>query len=674
MKALGGMRYRRGLIFSTSSAMRHVHLDIETFSSVDLKSAGVHKYAASPDFEILCVAYSIDYSEVKSFAPTLGDPWPDELLYLMDDEEVLWYAHNMTFERVCLKAVGIVLPVERCRCTMIMAYGSGLPGSLGRLSKILKLGDAAKDKSGIDLIKRFCLPIRELKKNNYVNRIWPEDDPEGFQALVEYCEQDVRAEMAIYHKIKAYDLPEHEWRAFSLDQRINDRGVLLDFDLIWRALRLSNRRTKELIAEMKSRTGLENPNSTKQLKEWIERQLGRPVADTTKDTIEELKKEVEDGNFKRVMELRQRTNLASIKKYTAMLKTAGPDQKARGIIQFMGAYRTWRWAGRRIQFQNIKRNYLENLDGSRAFILNRPYEQILREYPKLNDTLAQLIRTALIAGPGYKFVVADYSAIEARVLAFLADQGWRMDVFKSHGKIYEASAAQTFDVPFESITKDSPLRQQGKVTELALGYGGSVGAMRQMDVGGALDPDDEVVKKLVYKWRDRSPQILNFWRAVESAFKKAIMYRGKIFEVHMGGPVPFRFKADQNVLRILMPSGRCLNYWGPTLTDGPYGKEARYWGENDRGQWVLLYTYGGKITENIVQAYARDLLNEAQLRMDDEGHHILFSVHDEVVNLEPEHSAKVTLAKLEHLMSVAPDWAEGIPLVADGFISDYYKK
>ena len=662
----------------------YIHIDVETWSAVSLPSAGVHAYVDSPDFEILIVAYSLNGSRVKSFCPVIGEVYPMEFTNALMDPLVEKRAHNVAFELACFRAVGFNTDARSWRCSMIKALYCGLPRSLKNLSKVLNLGSAAKDAKGTSYIKMFSIPVRPTKKNNLRRRNYPQHFPTEWSAYVSYCEQDVVAEMAVHEKLSIYDMPAHEWEAWALDQRINDRGVLLDIKLAECALALRDQQKVVLLEEMAAITGEAKPNSPAVLKRWLSTRLGRPVLSINKDSLGELLDGCTDEDILAAMAIRARLAKTSVYKYSAMLSTSCADFHARGFLQFYGASRTGRWAGRRIQPQNLPRNYLPDMEQAIVDVKTLPFAAFVSTYPDLNDTLSQLTRAALVAGDGYTWVVADYAAIEARVLAYLAKEEWRLEVFRTHGKIYEASAAATFGVPFETITKESPLRQQGKTTELALGYQGSVGAMRTMDYNNELDPDDEVVRQIVYDWRAASPNVVKFWRMLEDTTLQAVQNPGITYRCKNGGPLTITVCKDDNALWIKLPSGRRLAYWGAHIAQGKYGPQVRYYGMNDKNQWVPIESYGGKFTENIVQAYARDILSELMLRADKAGHDIRFHVHDEIAVRATVEHAEGTLDALLALMRTPPWWAEdirgsdfsgdAIPLGAEGFISTFYKK
>ena len=553
--------------------------------------------------------------------------------------------------------------------------------SLAQLSSVLRLGDAAKDAAGKALLKYFTEPCRSTKANGGRTRNYPEHDPDKFQALIRYCEQDVRAEMAVHHLLTQYPLPDFEWRLYAEDQRINDAGLMTDDRLAASALRIRAEQKKALLSKARHITGGINPNSNPQMCAWFSEKLGREVTSIAKEPMAGILAETNDPDVIQVAELRSAVSRSSVSKYKALLQSRCADGRLRGTFQMNGAGRTCRWAGRRFQPQNMPRNGIPNLDRARELIRAGSVENLAAEYPEVYDTLSQCIRTAIVAPRGRVYVVCDYSAIEARVTAFLAGEQWRLDIFNTHGKIYEASASLTFGVPLEEITKDSPWRQQGKVTELALGYGGSVGAMRKMDYGNVLPEDDLEVKQIVTVWRAKSPMIVRFWRDVENMAKRATRAQGLVLRHTRTGITMLH---DGTCLRIKLPSGRCLSYWKAHLGEGRYGEELRYYGrDGETGKWVVENTYGGKLTENIVQAYARDLLADALVRMPGEyaelGHlhgpvFTVGHVHDEMIAECDARDGEIVLATQNRVMSEPPEWAAGTPIVGDGFITEYYKK
>lgn len=663
--------------------MKALHLDIETYSSVDLKSSGVYKYVASEDFEILMVAYALGKEPIKCYA---WNDLPEAFFTLLQDSEVIKVAHNAAFERNCFRAIGYDIPVQQWRCSAVKASYCGLPMSLGELTKALELGDKGKLSTGSALIRYFCMPVKATKVNGGRTRNLPTDNPEKWEQFKTYCVNDVEAEREILEILKKYTVPRSEWEAYFLDQQINDRGVKIDLELARKAIEADTYNTQNLNAQLRQITGLDNPNSLTQLRKWIHSRTGIEVKSLAKEAIEILLKEIRDERVREVLTLRQQTGKTSIKKYDAMLACAGNDQRARGLFQFYGAGRTGRWAGRLIQLQNLPRNYMEDLDDARESLKVFDAETFGMIYDT-SDTLSQLIRTALVPSEGKTFAVADYSAIEARVIAWLAGETWRLEVFATHGLIYEASASRMFNVDISSIVvigddgrpiKDGSgknvkgpnyaMRDKGKVAELALGYQGSVGALKTMggEKMGLSEADMEVI---VERWRSANPAICKLWQGYNNAALDAVRYPNNTIKHNSG--VSFVF--DGVCLMAKLPSGRSLFYWGAQLAKSRFGQDSvRYKGVNQLNkQWGWVDTYGGKITENVVQAISRDLLLHSLMVLTASGYNVAMHVHDEAVC---EVDTEDQLGEVLELMSHKPYWAENLPLTADGYVCNFYKK
>lgn len=639
--------------------MRHLNIDIETYSSNDIKN-GVYKYADAEDFEILLFAYSVDGGEVECLDLTKQD-LPDDIREMLFDKEVRKHAFNAQFERVCLSrylGVPSYLDPSQWQCTMVLAQELGLPSSLERCANYLNLAQE-KDAAGKNLIKYFSIPCKPTKVNGGRTRNLPEHDPEKWQMFIDYCVQDVVVEMAIAEKLEAIPVNEREWDYYACDQRINDRGVELDTELVESALYCKDLKMESLSKELKDITGLDNPNSRAQLLPWL-KEKGYSASALTKSDVENEIKSAE-GELKRVLELKLQTAMSSLKKYEAMERAMCSDNRVHGLLQFYGASRTGRWAGRVVQVQNLARNYLSDLDDARNFVKKRDIDAVEILYDSLNDTLKQLIRTALIAKDGADFYVSDFSAIEARVIAWFAGEKWRLEVFATHGKIYEASASQMFGIPIEEV--DKGLRQKGKIAELALGYQGGPGALKQM---GALNMglEEGELQGLVDDWRRANPNIVQFWKDVQRAATKALKTRRPI----KLGKLSFNYR--KGFLLIKLPSGRNLAYARAKVESGDYGDKISYEGQGDKAYFTKQETYGGKLVENIVQATARDILAEALLRIEEAGHDVVFHVHDEAI-IE---GAGMTIEEVNNLMAQAPDWAEGLPLNSEGYVTKYYMK
>lgn len=647
-----------------------LHIDIETYSSVDIKTSGLYKYMESPDFEILLIAYAIDNGPIQIIDLASGDSLFDHALFrgMLTDPKIEKHAHNAAFERNAFKTVGYDIPVEQWHCSMVKAAYCGLPLSLGEVSKALNLGEKAKDTAGTALIKYFSCPIKPTKANGMRQRNFPKHNPEKWELYKSYCMQDVESEREIDNRLAKYDIPKTERELYNLDQQINDRGILIDLVMAQNAFNIDSSFAETLNARMRALTNVDNPNSPAQLKSWLSAAMNEDITTLAKDELAGMIENA-DGAVLEVLELRQMLAKSSIKKYTTMLNCACEDNRARGLFQFYGANRSGRWSGRLIQLQNLPQNHLRDLDFVRELAAKGDYELLTLMYSDIPSILSQLIRTAFIPKILHAFIVADFSAIEARITAWLANEKWRLDVFNSHGKIYEASAAAMFGVPIESVTKGSDLRQKGKVSELALGYEGGWRALDTMG-GSKMGLTEADMRLLVKRWRKANPNIVKLWSEIEEAAIKAISTRGTVKIKHL------EFKHDGENLMIKLPSGRSLFYKDAGLTLNHWGQQSiRYKGTVDSTkQWGWVESYGGKLTENVVQAIARDCLAIAMLRMDWEGFAIVMHVHDEVVCEETTVRAKEALDTMLHIMARPIDWAPGLPLKGDGFITNYYKK
>lgn len=647
--------------------MRTLAIDIETFSSTDIKS-GVYKYVEAPDFTVLMLAYSFDNGPVQIIDL---ENYPHLIEYVTDaltDPTVLKTAFNANFERTCIsKFLNIELPPEQWECTMVKASMLGLPGSLENVAKVLKL-EQQKDAAGKALIRFFSMPCKPTKTNGMRSRNLPVHDSEKWQQFMNYCVQDVVTEKAIRSKISFFTIPDMEKQLWELDQRINDNGILIDPVFVDSAIKMDDLNKIRLSNEAIELTNLDNPNSAAQLKTWLSAETGDTITDLTKKAIPVLLEAMPSPTVTRVLNIRQEMAKTSVKKYTTMLNGLCSDNKVRGLLQFYGANRTGRWAGRLVQVQNLPQNHLVDLDLARQLVCEGDSEMVKCLFGNIPDTLSQLIRTAFIAPTEHRFIVADFSAIEARVIAWLAGEKWRLDVFNTHGKIYEASASQMFKVPLESVTKGSALRQKGKVSELALGYQGGPNALIKM---GALDmgiPEEEL-PKLVRMWRNANTQIVRLWTIVGDAALKA---------VNEGVPVQImhgiRFSVEKGILFIELPSKRRLAYLRPKIKESKFGGDCLTYEGMDQTtkKWCTQDTYGGKLVENIVQAIARDCLADAMLRVDVAGYTIAMHVHDEIVAEVP--NGQGSLAEVNKIMSAPIPWAKGLPLNADSYETIYYKK
>lgn len=657
--------------------MKYLSIDIETYSDLSLKDCGVYKYVSSPNFEILLLAYAIDDEPVKIIDLASGQKIPKAIERALFDRNVEKTAFNAQFERVCLsKHFNTPLSPVSWYCTMVQAATLGIPGSLDSVSKTLGFPvDKQKLFTGKNLIRIFSIPHKVKTDENQISmtktnaRVLPSDRPEEWEQFKTYCKQDVEVEREIRKTLDRFPTTSAETQIWYLDQKINDYGVKLDRKFVKQAIRIDEQHTQQLLARYQE-LGLENPKSVAELKKYLTKKLGREVRSITKQTIPDLKNEAKDiPEALEALEIRQEIAKTSVSKYTKMEEVICSDDRARGLLQFYGAG-TGRWAGRLIQVQNLPRNFIEDLDTARNIVADGDIELLEMCYPSMPVVLSQLIRTAFIPSIGSRFIVSDFSAIEARVIAWMAGESWRMDVFKTHGKIYEASAAQMFRVPIESIDKGSPLRQKGKVAELALGYQGSVGALRQMDRKWAANASEEELQELVSQWRDANTKIVKFWRDVQAAAMGSIEDR-TIVELQKG--VKFIYEPD--FLFIQLPSGRRLAYPKPAIEPHhEFGgrNKITFEGQDPNRNPVRVDTYGGKLVENIVQATARDCLRDAMLRLDKAGYKIAFHVHDEVVLDAPE--GQGSLEEVNGIMSEPLTWAPDLPLRAEGFECKYYQK
>ena len=648
--------------------MKTLAIDIETYSSIDLRACGAYRYAEAPDFEILLFAYAFDEDPVKVIDLAQGEPIPSHVISALTDPTVIKTAFNANFERVCLaKHFDMELPPEQWRCTAVHALMMGLPGSLDGVAKALRLDDQ-KDAKGQYLIRYFSVPCKPTKANGGRTRNLPQHNPERWEHFIEYNRQDVIVEREIRNKLIKQQIPDFENQLWAIDQRINDRGVRLDAELVTQAIKLDTENQERLMSEAKRLTGLENPNSLDQVKAWIKERTGVTVTTISKETLPALIEQIDDIAVRRMLKIRREMSKTSIKKYLAMDRARCDDGRFRGMLQFYGANRTGRWAGRLVQVHNLPRNNLPDLTLARSLLKDGDFELIELLYGDVPGILSQLIRTAFIPSKGHRFIVSDFSAIEARVIAWLAGEQWRIDVFNSHGKIYEASASQMFGVPIEKITKGSDLRQRGKVAELALGYQGSVGALKQM---GALDQglSEDELPELVSTWREANPKIVQFWWDVERAALSAVREKRSVKLQH-----GIAFEYESGALFIRLPSGRRLVYVRPKIEkDERFNKpKLTYEGVGTQGGWGRIDTYGGKLVENIVQAVARDCLAASIMRLHRAGYDIAFHVHDEVVLDVPRGTGSVD--EVTEIMSQPIEWAKGLPLAADGFETDFYMK
>jgi DNA polymerase len=647
--------------------MHTLAIDIETYSSVDITKCGMYKYLESPDFEIMLFAYSFDNEPVKVVDLTDLEELPAKIKDALNNDDVLKTAWNAQFERRCIeKFFKIHLPINQWECTMVKASMLGLPLSLDAAGKALQL-ENGKMADGKALIRYFCVPCKPTKTNDQRTRNYPLHAPDKWQRFKEYCAQDVVTERTIGSKIAFFQVPEMEKQLYNLDQQINDRGVMIDPQLVKNAIRIDIEHRERLTKEAISLTGLDNPNSVAQLKTWIGKEMDEEVESLNKKDIPAILAKTDNTVVQKVLELRQEMSKTSVKKYAAMYNAAGKDDRVRGLLQMYGANRTGRWAGRLVQVQNLPRNEMKDLELARTVVKGGDIECLEMMYSSVSDVLKQLIRTAFIAPEGRRLIAADFSAIEARVIAWLAGEKWRLDVFNTHGKIYEASAAQMFKVSIDLITKGSDLRQRGKVSELALGYQGAVNALLKM---GALDMGlkEEELPALVAMWRQANPMIVKFWNTCQQAAHEAVEYRTTISIQH-----GIKFFMEKGILFIQLPSGRRLSYLRPKLKQGKYGPILTYEGmDQTTKKWGEQETYGGKIVENIVQATARDVLADAMLRLDKKMYMIVMHVHDEAVMDMANNRG--TVDEVNEIMGQPISWAKGLPLKAESYETMFYRK
>ena len=611
-------------------AYKDLFIDIETYSSVDIKSCGSYKYIESPDFEILIIGYAFDYDDVKIIDLAQGDELPEEFEEALFNENIRKHAHNAIFERNAFKRIGFDIPIEQWYCTLVKSAYCGLPLGLDQVSKVLDLEDKKLD-TGKALIKYFSCPCKPTKVNGMRTRNYPWDAPDKWEMYKTYNKYDVLSEREIYRRLEKYKIPDFERSLYILDQTINDRGILIDAELAESAIAVDAEYTEMLMQESKNITNLEN---------------------------------------------RQKLGRSSVKKYYTMINCKMADNRVRGTFQFYGANRTGRWAGRLVQLQNLSKNHISDIDTPRELIRKRDWDTVNMLYGDVSDILSQLVRTTFIAPKNKIYSVADFSAIEARVVSWLADEEWRMDVFRGDGKIYEAAGSKMFNVPIEAITKGSDLRAKAKNAELALGYGGSLGAMKRMG-GDKMGMSDAEMMHIVKLWRKSNPNIVNLWSEIEACAHEAVRYHREV----IGTPRNLVFNCNDEYLTIQLPAGRKLFYYHPQFKQKKVGKSSHtssvlfYEGLNQETKhWGLVDTYGGKLTENIVQAISRDLIGYAMENLEKNGFAITMHVHDEAIAEVPEEHSENWLNTMIDIMRCPPDWASDLPLNAAGFTSKYYQK
>ena len=657
--------------------MSKLFIDIETYSPEPIADTGNYKYAMHPDFEILLVAWAFDEEPVTVEDLASGERLPSRLLNALVDQDVTKVAHNAVFERVCftmwLRREGLIgkgdwLDPGEWECTMVRCAMAGLPLSLAEAGKALGL-EQQKMAEGKALIKKFCTP-QKVDGVFASARVRPEDAPEDWAVFKTYCVRDVEVEMAIYERLSWVEVTDAERWLYEADQHINDRGVLIDLEMVRQAAKMDAMVKASLMKEAQVLTGLSNPNSVGQLRIWLEEQLGEEVATLRKTDVMDIAATTQDPTVRRVMEIRQQAGKTSNAKYPAMLDAAGPDGRARGLLQFYGT-RTGRWAGRLVQLQNLPQNHLplDELTFARSLVREGDFATLKLCFGNVSDTLSQLIRTALVAPEGKTFVVCDFSAIEARVLAWLAGEEWVLDTFRQGGDIYCATASQMFHVPVEKHGVNAELRQKGKIAVLALGYGGGVGALDAMG-GKRLGMSEDEEKETVDKWRAANQRIVRFWKDVEQAAMGAVCYPETIQVVRY-----LTFRMHEGWLLCRLPSGREIAYPEAKLDAGKFGNCIKYKGvDQTTNKWTWLETFGGKLVENITQAVARDCLGNVLERLDTYGHHVVFHVHDEVIVEERKEHAEKELETVLLFFSDPPAWAEDLPLRGAGYLTDFYLK
>ncbi|MBP3651511.1 MAG: DNA polymerase [Clostridia bacterium] len=639
-------------------------IDIETYSSVPLPKCGVYRYVDAPDFEILLLSYAFDDGPVVTIDLACGEMLPVEVAAALDDPAVIKAAYNAQFERVCLsRYLGHWLDPHQWRCTAVMASYLTLPSRLADVAVALKLTQQ-KMEEGKDLIRYFSVPCKPTKANGGRTRNLPADAPDKWAVYKQYNAQDVETERAVRKALEAWPLPEHEWEVYALDQIINDRGVRVDKRLVKNAIAVDEVFTEAAYRRAKELTGLENPGSVAQLKAWLADQ-DMPMESLAKKIVQE-KAAKTDGIIAELLNLRLELSKTSVKKYEAMARTVCRDGRIHGLLQFGGASRTFRWAGRLVQVQNLPQNHLPDLMLARDIVQQGDEQQLELLFGSVPNTLSELIRTAFIPRDGCRFIVADFSAIEARVLAWLAGEDWVLEEFRGKGKIYEATASRMFHIPQETIVKGHPnyeYRQKGKQATLSCGYGGGVGALKAM---GAKMPEEEM-QPLVDAWRAANPNIVAFWGALDRAARKVIRSKAST----RVGKVVLYWKDDKMLVRL--PSGRSLCYQSPHFTGNRFGSDAiGYYAPNAAGQMVEQETFGGKLAENVTQAIARDILAHAMLNLEAAGYPIVFHIHDEAVMEAP--IGKGSTEDACRIMAIQPEWAKDLPLRADGDEMPYYQK
>ena len=652
--------------------MRTLSFDLETFSSIDLPSCGVHKYVSSPDFEILLFGYAFNDDPVKVIDLACGEEIPDDLFEALWDPAVEKTGWNISFERNCIRsAFGREIPPEQCFDSMVLASCCGLPLSLDAAGRALGLGeDQAKMRIGKQLIREFSIPCKPTKKNGMRTRNLPEHDPENWAMYKIYNQRDVETERTIRERLIRWRPMRSEQKLWCLDQRINDLGIRVDKQMAENAIRIGDEYKARLIEEAQEISGLVNPGSTAQVKMWLQEQEGLTVPSLNKKAIADVISQLSDDKSRRFMALRSEFSKSSTKKYDAIVRSVCDDGHIHGCFLFCGAGRTGRWAGRLVQLQNLARNSMPDLDSARSLVIANDGEGLNLIYPDVASTLSELIRTSLIPEPGHRFIVADYSAIEARVIAWIAGEDWRLKVFEEGGDIYCASASQMFKVPVVKHGVNGELRQKGKIAELALGYGGGVNALKAFGADKMGMTEEEMVQT-VDLWREASQHICALWKSLEKAAIRCVVRKDPA--ISLVGNILFEY--EDHVLWMTLPSGRRIAYWGAEYSESSrgFGKTLSYMGVNQTTRkWERIETWGGKLVENLTQATARDCLKESMLALSGAGFDIRAHVHDEVIITESIGGR--TVQDVCDIMGAPISWAPGLPLRADGYETPYYKK
>lgn len=649
--------------------MKELFIDLETYSDVDLSKSGVYRYAQSSNFEILLFAYSVDKGPVQVINIKENEQIPTDVLNALTDSSVKKYAYNAVFERICLSKylgypIGMYLSPNSWYCDMVHAATLGLPLSLENVGIVLGI-EKQKLTIGKSLIKYFCIPCTPTKANGYRTRNLPHHDRDKWNEFIKYNKRDVETEMEIHNRLAKFPVLEQEWDNYHLDQRINDYGIMIDVDFVNHAIRCDEENQENNIEKVKLITGVNNPNSPKQLKEWLIEQGMTEIDSLSKVDVTRLLKDA-TGNVEEILKLRQDIAKSSVKKYIAMQNVVCKDDRCRGLIQFYGANRTGRYAGRLIQMQNLPQNHLEPLSEARELIRMENLDGTLAKFGAISTVLSELIRTAFIPKKGYRFIVSDFSAIEARVLAWLAKEEWRLELFRNGGDIYCMSASKMFGVPVEKNGINKELRQKGKIAELACGYGGSVGALKAFGAV-ALGIKESELKGIIDKWREANPNIIKLWWEVDKTAKNVITNKSTLMCYGL------KFSYEKGIMFIELPSKRRLAYCKPRIGINALGlKCITYEGIGTGKKWERIESYGPKLVENIVQGIARDILAEAMMRLYKNGYKITMHIHDEVV-LEVEENVS-TVEEVCRIMKISPTWAKDLPLNADGYECKFYKK